>query len=185
MGKSKLCVWFRDEKCKPFPNLNNVEGWDWVSVWDCSGNLVVDKATVPISEHAHVDIDIPPGCYVVQGHVCGENTKPRINDYTSKAIVMVGCNEVKCVNLIVPQAKTCAREFLQPLIAEALLHDIPRLEIQTSIRTITQAIGIQREELIYETEKQIEHYSAIPIAKNAYVKTKEILMDVPIPVSKK
>jgi hypothetical protein len=184
MGQSKLSIWFRDEQCKPFPNLVNLPNYDWVNVWDCSGNLIV-HAPVPISKHAHVDIEIPPGCYIVQGHVCGERVKPAINIETSKAIVMVGCDEVRCVNLIVPWANTCAREFVQPLVENALIQNVPIADIQIALRTIMRAVGIQRDELIYEIDKNIERYSAIKEAvdvQERYEKTKEILLAV-VPIS--
>lgn len=182
MGLSRLSVWFRDEKCRPFPNLNNVEGYDWVSVMDCSGNLIKDRLPVPVGEQAHLEIEIPPGCYIVQGHVCGETVNP-VNGETNKAIVMVGCNQEVCVNLIVPEARTCGREFVHPLVTLALSHDVPPRDIEVTLRTIFRAVGISRDEVVHEIDRKIEHFTGIKEAKNVlteHKRTKEILMVIPI-----
>jgi hypothetical protein len=184
MGLSKLSVWFRFENCGPFPNLRNVEGFDWVKVWDCTGNLIAAK-TVPLGPQAHVEIEIPPGCYIVQGHVCGERTDPPINDYTNKAMVSVGCDEVKCVNLMVPHAKRCGLEIAHPLVAGALSRDMNPRDIQTALGVIMLGIGIQREELVYEIDQHIESLAQIAEAKvvrDQYIKTKEMLMKTAIPI---
>jgi|GEM_PF-3303543 len=98
---------------------------------------------------------------------------------------MVGCNEVKCVNLIVPQAKTCAREFIHPLVTGALSEDVASRDIQIALRTIMRAVGVQKEELVHEIERNIEHFSAIAETKDIlakYKKTKETLMAIPITI---
>jgi hypothetical protein len=151
MSASKLDIWFRDEHCKPFPNLKVVEGYDWVEIRDCSNSLI-KRLPVPIAEQAHVVAEVPPGCYIVQGHVCGE-TIP-VNDYTDKVMVIVGCNQEVCVNLIVPGPKTCGMRDMHAFIREARGR-ISERDLEAMARGIMAATGISPEEIINEANQRV------------------------------
>jgi len=64
----------------------------------------------------HIELDIPPGCYIVRAWVCWGNL------WTDRAMVIVGCGGEACVNLIVPQRQNCIRDVLIPVAFAA--HDI-------------------------------------------------------------
>ena len=143
---SILNVWLRDEKCRPFKIDYPSERWDYVRIENCHGDFV-KKVTMPAGQ-AHVEIEVPPGCYRVSGHVCERGT----NEYTDTAMVIAGCNQKLCVNLIVPSVETCAHNLAVALAAAATLADIPVTDIVTTTQTIMRVGNIVREDLINELQ---------------------------------
>jgi hypothetical protein len=154
MGFSKLNVWLRDEQCKPF-QIDKPTQHDWVKIKHCTGELV-KKVTFPAGQ-AHVEIEVPPGCYKVKGHVCQRGT----NEHTDEAMVIVGCNQVSCVNLIVPNVKTCARNDLVAILDVARRLDLPNPDIIATARTIMRIGDINRDTLIAELDSRIESVKAV------------------------
>ncbi|MFZ2071258.1 MAG: hypothetical protein WAV32_06655, partial [Halobacteriota archaeon] len=51
----------------------------------------------------HIEVDVPPGCYVVWTRVCYGK-----NEETNKVMVIVDCGEEVCVNLLLDDVETCA-----------------------------------------------------------------------------
>ena len=68
---------------------------------------------------AHVEITVPPGLYIVAGHICTPNGNTSSNIYTDKAIVVAKASEEANVDLIIPSVGTCAQHFYVPFIAAA------------------------------------------------------------------
>jgi hypothetical protein len=66
----------------------------------------------PIGEHLnHIEVDIPPGCYVVWTRCCfGQNEE------TNKAMQIVRCGDHLCLNLLLPTVETCSAAVLHPMI---------------------------------------------------------------------
>lgn len=149
MGFTKLNIWLRDEKCRPY-KIQTPLG-DRIFINNCMGERVKLVPDIPVGE-AHVEVEVPPGCYVVQGHVCEHGT----NDYTDKAIVIAGCNQELCVNLIVPQIRTCAVRDLHPIVREARRLGLPEVDTRITARTILAVGRISRHEMIGNMEKTIE-----------------------------
>ncbi len=170
MGLAKLNVWFRDEQCRPFKIQR--PGLDYVIISNCIGEEV-QRADVPVGK-AHIEMEVPPGCYVVHGHVC----EPGINDFTDKAIAIVGCGQEVCVNLIVPKVRTCVVRGLNAFIREARLLNIPQPDIRTAARTILTAGGIPREEMVKDIARKVEAVEKVKEAKEVareYQATLDIL----------
>lgn len=66
----------------------------------------------PAGEYVnHLEADIPPGCYKIWTRVCHGN-----NEETSVVMVNVKCGDEGCVNLLLPQLKTCAAYVMHPLM---------------------------------------------------------------------
>ena len=149
MGYVKLNIWLRDERCKPF-KIQRQDGLDYVTVMNCAGE-VVQTADVPVGE-AHIELKVPPGCYVIQGHVC----EPGINTFTDKAIVIAGCGQELCVDLIVPIIRTCVVRDMHAFVTAAMVANIPRIDIATTVRTILAAGKIPREEMATDIEARIK-----------------------------
>lgn len=89
----------------------------------------------------HIELDIPPGCYIVRAWVCWGNL------WTDRAMVIVGCGGEACVNLIVPRRRNCVRDVLIPMALAA--HDIKLAPDRVRIATeVLMATGeIQRDAL--------------------------------------
>jgi hypothetical protein len=117
-----------------------------VRIETCTGDFI-KKVTIPAGQ-AHVEIEVPPGCYRVSGHVCERGT----NEYTDTAMVMAGCNQKLCVNLIVPSVETCAQNLLVALATAATLADLPMTDIVATTRTMMSVGNITREDLINELQ---------------------------------
>ena len=151
MGMAKLNVWFRDEKCRPYFNKVNTS-WDWVTVLNCMGERIIFKHPVPVGQ-AHVELEVPPGCYIVQGHVCGE--ADHINEYTDKAIAIVGCGQEACVNLIVPGVGTCVLQALHPIVQELVLQRVPDVEIGRTTQLLMRAGRVSSEVMVAELQSRL------------------------------
>jgi len=147
MGVPRLSVWLRTEECKPFTIRR--PGLDYVVVRNCMGDEIT-RVTVPVGE-SHVELEVPPGCYIVQGHVC----EPGINDFTDKAIVIAGCNQELCVDLIVPRVRTCVRQGINAMLREAITARVPQNDLRVFSRTMLVAGGISPEEMIADVQGNI------------------------------
>jgi hypothetical protein len=159
MGTAKLNVWIRDENCKIVMNPTSQPGYDWVEVRYAAkpengvehahtpATLATDSnvvAHVPLpygpKAQAHVEIVVPPGLYIIAGHICTPNGNASSNIYTDKAIVIAKSNEVANVDLIIPEVGTCAHNFYSAFIdANARLpRPLPEAEVVNVVRTMLQ-----------------------------------------------
>jgi hypothetical protein len=112
MGLARLNVWIRYEpditwSCK----VDTSNRW-WVTIKDCTGRILEAEgklfSRVGPTEHGHIEIEVPPGCYVLSaiGYAKGSNT------FTAPALVQVRCGETACVNLLAPIEHTCSWYFI-------------------------------------------------------------------------
>jgi hypothetical protein len=152
MGIAKLNVWFRDEKCRPYYNKVNTI-WDWVTVENCTGESIIFQHPVPVGQ-AHVELEVPPGCYVVKGHVCGE--ADHINEATHWAIAIVGCGQEACVNLILPGVGTCVAQALHPIVQELVLQRVPDVEIARTSQLLMRAGRVSSEVMVAELQSRLK-----------------------------
>ena len=94
---------------------------------------MVAHVTLPQGK-AHVDIEVPPGMYVVAGHICAPDRA--FNNDTDKAIVVAKCNETVSVDLIIPSVSTCAWNFVGPFVYEAVRRAVPDFQIQSAVQNM-------------------------------------------------
>jgi len=131
MSYGKLNIWIRELNCCP-KNVWKVE----LVVKTCGGEYLVDfnpdvidklreaypgyevrrgardnETTIYIRSKLikHIEVDVPPGCYIVRAWVCSGNL------WSDRAMVIVGCGQEGCVNLIVPSKQGCIRDVVIPL----------------------------------------------------------------------
>jgi len=137
MSYARLNIWLRDLDCGP-KNVWKVE----LVVKTCGGLYlpdfnpdVIDKLRVSYPNYdiergnrdnettiriekekphdppviKHIEVDVPPGCYIVRAWVCWGNL------WTDRAMVIVGCGQEACVNLIVPPKERCIRNGIFPV----------------------------------------------------------------------
>jgi hypothetical protein len=143
MGLSKLNVWLRDEKCKP----HVVSKCGYVNVCHFDDLFIgFESKPVPVGA-ANVELEVPPGCYLVSG--CSQLGDSMDDCFlTDKVMVIVGCNQELCVNLIVPELKTRALRDVLPFIRKARLIGISERDITTTTQTIMKVGGISKEEMV-------------------------------------
>ncbi len=128
MGMANIQVWITGEgdPCgiseRP-PDPGDPAQWV-VAVWECSGRLLqwCGRRYFAIrTTCGHVEIEVPPGCYVVRaadamwvgpGGIHG-------NHWTDHGVVRVDCDQTACVTLFAPSAHHCGVGFGQ--VVETLL----------------------------------------------------------------
>ena len=131
MGMAKLNIWVRD---KDFPCKPDMR-WVWsVDVFVCDGKPLEWCGTkyygAHRTRHGHVEIEVPPGCYIVRART---GSKGHHNLFTHVTMVIVGCDETACVNLVPPGAWTCGVQFNMAVEFQAEIGNIPRELAQKAI----------------------------------------------------
>lgn len=95
--------------------------------------ITIESKKEPIQSINHIEVDLPPGSYVVWTHIVGCG-----NIETNKAMVTVNCGDECCVNLLLNSVEACGRQFLEPLIIRALG---PRQELDPDVLRAVNVVG--------------------------------------------
>lgn len=109
MGMAKLNIWVRDQYSPCRPDMR----YTWsVDVFLCDGTPLVWCGTKYYGAHhtkcGHVEIEVPPGCYIVRART---GSKGHHNLFSHMTLVIVGCGDTACVNLIAPGTWVCGKQF--------------------------------------------------------------------------
>jgi len=145
MGFAKLNVWVRDLKCELAEKAN-------VTVVDCHGRVIAEA----IWDELPRELQVPPGCYIVRAHACYYGTGGSLKNYHSdRSMVMVRCGEEACVNLVIPEFVNCAKDIVQPLIAQAIELQIHPQIIKEFVGTLGKIARISDEEFINKVDLRI------------------------------
>lgn len=99
----------------------------------------------------HIEVDVPPGCYVVWTRVCY-----RLNEETNKMMVVVRCGDEACVNLLLDKVETCAGNLFHPLFEGAIELDLPNRDLRGAARVLNALRGVKRKEFDREFKRRIE-----------------------------
>lgn len=187
MSYGKLNIWLRELDCGP-KNVWKAE----LVVKTCGGDYLVDfnpdvvdklkeafpnynivgkgsrngETTIIIKGKyiKHIEVDVPPGCYIVRAWVCSGNL------WTDRVMAIVGCGGEACVNLIVPQKENCIRDVIIPvgIAAHDFKLDPDKLRVATEVLMMTA--GVRKESLLKEltdTIKELEKSDDKDAAKYA------------------
>lgn len=100
------------------------------------------KQTNYISKVKHVELELPPGCYIVRAWVCGGNM------WSDRAMVIVDCGETACVNLIIPIAEDCIKEVIPPLAVVAQELKLPPAKMNAAFEILMKAGGLEKEAFV-------------------------------------
>ncbi|MDH7596948.1 MAG: hypothetical protein QHG98_04270 [Methanothrix sp.] len=161
MANAKLDIWLRDEKCRPYPILApGFPTFDWVRVYNCMGEAVTDKLPIP-KDSAHVVTEVPPGCYIVEGKVCENDRRGYRNGPTDRAIVIVGCGQMECVNLFVPPVIHCVRRDINAILGAAR-RLVPEEHLAITARTMLAAGNLREDEILHEMTQGAEAIANVP-----------------------
>jgi hypothetical protein len=93
----------------------------------------------------HIEVDVPPGCYVVWTRVCY-----RKNEETNKVMVIVDCDGEACVNLLLDAVETCTNEVFYPLLERAVQIDQPKHDLGGAARVLMAVAEKPEEEVLEE-----------------------------------
>lgn len=152
MGMATLNIWVRNEDCKVIDDRKA-----HLHVYDCRGEQVLPTTWFG---GGHIEVELPPGCYIVTAGVVWGNV------YTDKAMVVVGCHQTACVNLVLnrfnekkageeapaarlaPIARGCAARILGPLVLNAQRAHIDPERLRVAAGVILQAAGIEGKQIL-------------------------------------
>jgi hypothetical protein len=177
MSYGKLNIWFRNLDCSLVEKCWRTD----LVIKSCCGDYLVDmdpmfleqlKDKYPnydISVHkylgekrikiqpkpgqylTHIDLKVPPGCYVVWTRVCYGR-----NEETNKVMAIVDCGKEACVNLLLNKVNRCIREVLYPFAVQAIDKGLPEREVKIAVKALMEAGEIQKKEFVEENEQRIE-----------------------------
>lgn len=179
MGFGTLNVWIRDEDC----SLRNAWMAD-LEVKTCLGENLIDivprpdlekiiaclKEMYPESEVScgpaygtktikmrakkriinHMPVKVPPGCYVVRVHVCGGG-----NEWSDRTMIVVGCTDESCVNLIIKEAETCIKEVILPFMRVAKEVHIPLEQVKVAVNILKDAGRVPIDEVARNLQERV------------------------------
>jgi hypothetical protein len=138
MGMAKLQIWFTAEGSPcTISERDEHDNLPWeVAIMHCDGRALTwcGRRYVGIPARCgHVEIDVPPGCYVIRG---GENMGVDAhggvtgNHLTDHAVVTACCDESTCVTLFAPSLHNCVfgvrKAVTQAIAADKLPADVGR-----------------------------------------------------------
>lgn len=99
----------------------------------------------------HIELDIPPGCYVVWTRVCHGR-----NEETNKVMVIVQCGGDACVNLLLNTVETCSNEVINPLLVRAVEMRMQKEELQIAADVIMKVAEKPKKEFLLELNQRLE-----------------------------
>jgi hypothetical protein len=106
----------------------------------------------PRGEHInHIEVDVPPGCYVVWTRVCHGR-----NEETNKVMVIVGCGDDACVNLLLNDVETCSKELLHPFLVRAVEMRLSKQELKVAAKMLMGVAEKPKKELVVELGQRLE-----------------------------
>ncbi|GBC61009.1 hypothetical protein DENIS_1969 [Desulfonema ishimotonii] len=154
MGYAILNIWVRNEKCEVVDRRAHLH------IYNCQGTQVLPTTWFG---GGHTEVKVPPGCYIITAGVIYGNV------YTDKTMVVVGCDEKACVNLVlnrfreqeakknVPMiARGCGARIIPPLALHALKAEIEPDELQRALDVIMKAAGMDRREMLAGVDSEIK-----------------------------
>jgi hypothetical protein len=99
----------------------------------------------------HVEVDVPPGCYVIWTRVCHGG-----NEETNKVMAIVHCGEEVCVNLLLDSVETCGGGFLHPFMVNAFKLRLPEKDILLAARAIMAVAQKPEQKVVKELGQRME-----------------------------
>jgi hypothetical protein len=121
------------------------------------GSPPYTPATFAAKHINHIEVDAPPGCYIVYTRVCYSPT----NENTYKAIVILGCGTEACVNLMLPTAQQCGHDFIFPFLNGAVALNIPKANLQAAAKAIMQVAEINEKDFNDELDQRAKEVTSL------------------------
>lgn len=149
---------------KRYPNFDvTVEN---VENWTKEPNKGI-KITSKTSNVNNIEVDLPPGAYVVWTHTTGCD-----NEETNKAMVVVNCGEESCVNLILDKVEECGRRIFGPLVARVI--ERPDINTLDAIDVVGRIAEIPQERIKRIIESRIKYAEELNRLELRKVEAKEL-----------
>lgn len=120
----------------------------------------------------HIEVDVPPGCYVVWTRVCYGD-----NEETNKIMAIVDCGKEVCVNLLLDEVKRCVNDVWYPFGIAAIALEVPDHDIRIAVMAEAKVAGIPDAEVIRELDRRYKELEAAkePEAREYLEPTKHLM----------
>lgn len=92
----------------------------------------------------HVEVELPPGCYIVRAYVCSDNL------WSDREMAIVDCGETACVNLIIPPKENCIADVIAPIAVAALEMKLPPAKVNATVEMLMRAGGVKKDAFVKE-----------------------------------
>ena len=127
------------------------ENFQDVSVHDYQGERRIKLHPGGRGHIYHVEVDIPPGCYVVWTRVCH-----RRNEETNKVMVIVDCGGEACVNLLLDAVERCGKELLHPALERLYEMRFPKDDLQVVANGLMAIAEKPKKEVVQELGQRLQ-----------------------------
>lgn len=171
MGFATLNIWVKDQDFPCKPDMR----WVWsVDVFLCNGEPLKWCGTTYYgahkTHHGHVEIRVPPGCYIVRART---GSKGHHNLFTHMTMVIVRCGDTACINLVPPLAWRCGVEFNMALKFQAMIGNVPRKLVNTAIEANRAVLELLPKGALFIEEPGCEDKMLEEMLKEAEAAEKE------------
>ena len=170
MGYAKLNIWVKDRKCRLLSNawrmdlviqscsgeyladmdedlISNLTARypdfrQIVKLPNYMGSTRVKLVPAAGKKIYHVEVDVPPGCWIVWARMCHGR-----NEETNKVLVVAKCDDHICVNLLLNTSTVCAFEGIYPIAIDALQRQVGDQPIKDYLQVVKQVAVVQKADL--------------------------------------
>lgn len=101
----------------------------------------------------HVEVDVPPGCYIVWARMCHGK-----NEETNKLQVITSCGDDVCVNLLLNSTGTCAADGIFPIGIVALQKNVDEELVIAQLQVHMAAGCIKKQDLLDQANQRINEF---------------------------
>ena len=124
----------------------------------------------------HIELDVPPGCYVIWTRVCHGQ-----NEETNKFLAIADCGAHVCVNLLLNRVETCGNQFIHPFLVKAVQLNMPREQLALAAQAVLQVAEKPKKELVAELNARLEEVAERqdPMLERAIINAIELAKDIP------
>jgi hypothetical protein len=127
------------------------EDYESVRVINYHGETRIELIPPDFSSINHVEVDVPPGCYVVWTTVCHA-----MNEQTNKVMSIVSCGDEACVNLLLDSVETRSKDLFHPLLECAVDKRLPKRDLQAAAKVLMDVANMPKTEVIGELNQRLE-----------------------------
>lgn len=126
------------------------EGYDEVLVHNYEGESRIKLRPGGGDHLNHIEVEVPPGCYIIWTRVCY-----RGNEETNKVMVIVGCDDEGCVNLLLDPVETCTNNAFYPIMERLIEIGIPKRDLQIVAKGLMVVAEKPKRAIVAELDQRL------------------------------
>lgn len=98
----------------------------------------------------HVEVDVPPNCYLVWARMCHGK-----NEETNKFEAIATCGSHICINLLLNSPDTCADDGLFPVAIAALQRNVDPINVGINVQVVMKVAGLKKQEVLDRANNRV------------------------------